>query len=248
MKKLLLLLFACLWLIMATAQTNHKKELFAFTITDYMVDVDAGIKLVQVQLPENFKGLIVTAQAAILKHNDVNVNDDTAKVGWGKCSLIKGNYYYFALHLYDKQNVPLKNDLIYTFVNYPAAYKGRIYGLVKNAIYFKHVTEEQFYDFSTLALLDEKKENSLVDSLAADIKYTGKEMLQQNDGQDQDITTGIFTGKKLFAAMQIVTANNVKDFIDYVIARPQNYAGNSWKIAETFATWMVAGTPMVIKE
>ena len=38
-----------------------------------------------------------------------------------------------------------------------------------------------------------------------------------------------------------------QNFIDYVIAQPQKYAGNTWKIAETFATWMAGGTPTVIK-
>ena len=85
----------------------------------------------------------------------------------------------------------------------------------------------------------------MIDSLVADIQFTGKEMLQQNDGQDQNISGGIFNGKKLFAAMQTATAAHVKAFLDYVNARPQKYAGNNWKIAETFATWMAGGTPMV---
>jgi hypothetical protein len=88
----------------------------------------------------------------------------------------------------------------------------------------------------------------VIDSLVADIQYTGKEMLQQHDGQDRIVATGRFKDKKLFTAMQQITNTDVTDFLDYIIARPRLYAGNDWKIAEVFATWMDGGAPTVIKE
>ena len=36
-------------------------------------------------------------------------------------------------------------------------------------------------------------------------------------------------------------------FLKYIIARPKNYAGNSWKISEIFATWIDGGTPTVVE-
>ncbi|GAB2815780.1 hypothetical protein [Ferruginibacter profundus] len=231
-----------------SAQQDNKKEPFVFTITDYIVASNDSITIVQVQMPAGSKISIEKDQVGLLRRNFTNDNTDTAKTGWGRCRLIKGDYYYFGLHLYDPQKKPQKNDLVYTMVSYPAKYKGRIYAMIKNAVYFEHVTGGNFYDFNTAATLNEQQENSVIDSLVADIQFTGKEMLQQNNGQDQDISGGIFNGKKLFAAMQTVTNNNVKDFLDYVAARPQKYAGNTWKISETFATWMVSKTPTVVRE
>jgi hypothetical protein len=248
MKRILLVFYVCAVNLAAMAQPENKKDIFVFAITDYMVNISDSITVVQVQLPQVQNVLIEKEQMGLLKHNFSNQKNDTGRIGWGKCHLIKGDYYYFALHLYNKNTKPQKNDLLYTHINYPAAYKGSIYGLIKNAVYFQHVTGENFYDFGTALFLNEKTENSLIDSLVADIKFTASEMLKVNDGQDQEITEGIFKGKKLFAAMQAATAGNVKDFIDYVIARPTKYAGNSWKISETFATWMVGGAPTVIKE
>jgi hypothetical protein len=230
------------------AQKDNKKETFVFTITDYIVAASDSVTVVQVQMTAGSNVIIEKDQMGLLSRNFTNDNTDTAKTGWGRCSLIKGDYYYFGLRLYNPKKKPQKNDLIYTMVNYPAKYKGRIYGMVKNAVYFEHVTGGNFYDFNTPATLNEQQENSLIDSLVADIKFTGKEMLQQNNGQDQDIKGGIFNGKKLFAAMQTASNANVKDFLDYVIARPGKYAGNTWKISETFATWMVSNTPTVIRE
>ena len=247
MKHLSLIIYMLTATLLATAQKNSKKEVFAFIITDYIVTANDSMTIVQLQLPKQPNISIDVNQVAILKHNYTNVKEDTARVGWGKCDLVKGTYRYFGIRLYKKINKPLQSDIIYTAINYPAKYKGLIYGLVKNAVYINRVTGESFYAFNTPAVLNEQTENNLIDSLVADIKYTATQMLQQNDGQDQPIKDGIFSGKKLFAAMQTATNNNVKDFIAYIIARPQIYAGNSWKMAEIFATWMTAGTPTVVK-
>jgi hypothetical protein len=227
------------------AQKENNKELFAFTITSYMVAASDSVFVVQVQLPAGSGVVIEKEQMGLLRRNFTNNNTDTAAIGWGRCQLIKGDYYYFGMHLYNTSKKPQQNDLLYTNISYPAKYKGRMYGLVKNAVFFEHVTGGIFFDFTTPITLTAQNENSLIDSLVADIQFTGREMMKQENMQNQDITSGIFTGKKLFTAMQAVTSNNVKDFLDYVLARPQKYAGNTWKIAETFATWMTNGTPTV---
>jgi hypothetical protein len=73
-------------------------------------------------------------------------------------------------------------------------------------------------------------------------------MINQNDGQDQLISGGIYDGKKIFAAMQAISRSDVQKFLKYMTARPKKYAGNVWKISELFATWMINKTPVVIEE
>jgi len=246
MKKLLLFFLFCAGSLLLFAQEAGKKDVFVFNITNYIIALNDSTTLVQVHLP-NTNSLIAADQVGVLRHNYTNIKEDTAMTGWGKCQLIKGDYYYFGIHLNEKKNKPVVKDLIYTRINYPANYKGFIYKMIQNAVYFDHVTDEPFYDFNTAMQLDEQKENSLIDSLLADIRYTGKAMLEQSNGQDHNITGGIFDGKKLFVAMQTVTASQVKKFLGYVVARPQKYAGNHWKISETFATWMTSATPMRVE-
>jgi len=248
MKKILVFLMMVFFASRCMAQDQTKKDLFAFTITNYIVSVNDSMVIVQVEMPEEPKNILEMKKLGLLKHNFSNAPDDTASIGVGKCQLIKGNYYYFGLHLNEKNNLPKGNDVLYVFTDYPATYKGRIYGLIRNAIYLTHVTENKFYEFGDAALLDENKENSLIDSLVADIKYTATQMLHQNNNQDQIIKGGIFNGKKLFAAMQTITRDYVKLFLDYVIARPKKYAGNNWKVSETMATWMINETPTVAKQ
>lgn len=226
------------------AQQNKTTDVFAFRITDYMINISDSTVLVQIQVPESGAGL-VDKQTAVLKGNFSNT--DTADLGSGRCNLIKGDYYYFGIFLANKKRLPQKGDVLYTFVNFKPVYTGQLYQLIKNDIYLQHVTEGAFYNFSFALSGDEKQETAILDSLIADVKYTADEMLSQGDGQDRVITTGRFKNKKMFAAMKTITKNDMTDFLNYVIAFPLKYAGNDWKIAEVFATWIDGGAPTVTK-
>lgn len=243
-RKFLLVIY--LIISIATSAQSLEKDIFAFTITDYLVNNNDSISIVQVEL-SNPLIKITDKQLGLLKHNFSNNNEDTASIGHGRCNLIKGSYYYFGIRLYKNSIKPMKNDIVYTKISYPTKYKGQFYNLIRNAVYFEHVTGGNFFDFGSALEMDERKERNLIDSLVADIKFTGEEMQKKSDSQDAMIEEGLFKGKKLFACMQTISAENVKDFIDYVIARPSKYAGNTWKIAEVFATWVMAGTPRVVK-
>ncbi|MEP7237922.1 MAG: hypothetical protein ABI685_08660 [Ferruginibacter sp.] len=244
MKIYFLITLIVLGAITTEAQTDIAKDIFAFRITDYSVTLNDSIILVQVEINQGNAG-IQEGQVGLLKGN--SGTGDTSAIGSGKCNLIKGSYYYFGIHLADKKRLPKKGDVIYTFGNYPATFKGQVYKLIQHDIYLQHITGGGFYTFAFPVFGDKDQEKAIIDALVADIKYTGKEMLQQNDGQDRLITSGRFKDKKLFAAMQSVTNNDVSDFLNYVIYRTSMYAGNDWKIAEIFATWMDGGTPTVIE-
>jgi hypothetical protein len=224
------------------AQQDKSKDIFAFRITDYTVKLDDSTVLVQVELSQGAVA-IQQGQVGLLRAN--YSNGDTLTIGSGKCHLIKGSYYYFAIHLTDNKRLPKKDDLIFTFVNYPATYKGQVFKLIQNDIYLQHVSEGAFYTFAFPVFGDQNQESSVIDSLVADIKYTAREMLKQNNGQDRLIISGRFKNKKLFTAMQEITGNDMIDFLNYVIYRPSKYRGNDWKIAEIFATWMDAGAPTI---
>ncbi len=223
-----------------------QKDVFAFPITDYIVSTNDSVSIVQIQLPIS-PIKIELNQVGLLKHNFSNNKLDTSSIGFGKCNLIKGSYYYFGIRLLKTAIKPTKNDIIYTKIHYPSTYKGPFYDLIRNAVYFEKVTGGKFYEFESALNMDGIKEKNLIDLMVNDIKFTGQEMQKMSDNQDTKIEGGLFDGKMLFACMQTITAENVKDFLGYVIVRPNKYAGNTWKISETFATWVTAGTPRVIK-
>jgi len=61
------------------------------------------------------------------------------------------------------------------------------------------------------------------------------------------VKTGKYEGKLVLNTMITCGKRDVTDFLEYVTARPNLYAGHEWKIAEIFATWLSEGSPTVMK-
>lgn len=244
-------LFASILLVAITtvsfAQTDSVKAIFAFPITDYMPEKNDSVVIVQVQLPDASAVDIPKNQLGILKHRFENGKElDTNMIGFGRCSLIKGDYRYFGIAVYPGRTAS-PGDLLYMQLTVPLAYKGELFNLSRYHIHLQMVDDSYIYRREDVYFFQNAgDENKILDSLVADIRYTGKVMTEQMPEQNQLMTEGIFKGKKVFAAMQGTTRKDLVTFLRYVNARPQKYAGHSWKISEIFATWMVSGTPHVV--
>ena len=227
------------------SQKDSVEILFAYRITDYRVKLNDSVTIVQINLPEALPLSISEKQIGILKHRYQNGVLDTNLIGWGRCHLIKGNYYYFAIYKYRNEE-PEQGDLLYTRSKTPSFYKSILFDINRHAVSLTAVDDRQFYHVADLFVLNQQREKIILDSMVADIRITGSEMKKQMPGQNQKISGGLFNGKKLFDAMEIITSKELEEFFKYIIARPERYAGNTWKLSEIFATWMVNKTPQVI--
>lgn len=229
------------------AQKDSVEKIIAFKITDYMKPLSDSITVVQVFKPAAFPVPIKEKQLGVLYHCYKNGSKlDTAMIGWGRCNLIKGDYYYFGIRLQKMQQAS-EGDLIYLKLKVPYVYDGLLLNVVNHGIEFTNVYGEFFMNRNDVFAKSKKDELVILDSMVNDIQFTGGAMLQQIPEQNQLVTDGIYKGKKLFEAMQAVKRSELELFLKYVAARPKNYAGNTWKISETFATWMAGGTPTVIE-
>jgi len=227
----------------AFAQKDSIESFFTFRITDYMIRLDDSTTIVQIAVPDAWPLKIADEQIGILKHRyEQGVEYDTNMIGWGRCHLIKEEWHYFAIHEY-QQRKPGQGDLLVTGCKMPPVYTGLLFNLSRHGISLTRVDEDQFYNSAEVFYMGPKSEQKFLDSMAADICYTGKSMLAQNNGKDNQIVGGLFDGKKLFAAMQTITRNEVQKFLKYMAAFPVKYAGNVWKLSEIFATWMTNQTP-----
>ena len=221
------------------------KWLRAFPITSYIVDGNDSIKIVQLEMPEqitlkqNQLGLI----RGVYSPNQI----DTAEKGYGRCQLIKGNYYYFAINT--KNGMLLKaGDLLYTLLDKTNIFHGRFPKLASHFIRLESVYEEPFFDrYLIFDKWQEENEVSLLDSLVKDIQFTGKYFIENDSSMDKLINSGNYKGQKILTVMANCKTEDVTEFLDYMLARPRLYAGKSWKISEIFATWASEGAPSVIK-
>jgi len=227
------------------SQKDSVEVLFAYRITDYKVKLNDSVTVVQINLPDALPLSIMDKQIGILKHRYEDGALDTNLIGWGRCHLIKGNYYYFAIHKTGNEE-PEQGDLLYTKAKTPNYYKSLLFDINRHAMSLTTVDESQFYHAAEVFLLNQQKEKALLDSMVADIKFTGGAMKKQMPEQNQLVEGGLFNGKKLFDAMEATTRKELEEFLKYVIARPERYAGNTWKLSEIFATWIVSKAPQVI--
>ena len=222
---------------------NNEAWIVAFPITDYIVPSDS-ISIVQVVLPEGIS--IAKAQLGLLKGIYRNGKADTAAIGYGKCHLIKGNYYYFPVRVADKERQPQQGDLIYTRIAKPSIFKGRIPQLAAHAVILQSVEDSVFYAATDiLRAWTKANEDKLLDVIVKDINYTGKAMKEQMPSADKLVTQGPYKNQMVFEILQNAKKEAVESFLDYIIARPSLYAGNTWKASEIFATWVDGGAPGV---
>jgi hypothetical protein len=190
------------------------------------------------KIPEKQLGLVW----GVYEHS----REDVVQKGYGKCHLIKGNYYYFAIAHNESGKSLQKGDLIYTFMPRPQIFYGQIVYLASHFIRLKDVYGESFYDRYNIFLgWSEADEKKLLDSMVKDIRFTGRHFLDQNSEMNREILTGTYKGQRLLEVMVECTVTDLKKFFDYIIARPRMYAGREWKVSEIFATWLSEGAPEV---
>lgn len=252
MRNLFLSLSLFLSTIAFSQNTNNQppsdtsKWLRAFPLTDYMIDLNDSTKLVQLQMPEGI--VLADKQVGLLRGVYRSAAIDTAEKGYGRCQLIKADYYYFAISHNKSGIAPKEGDLIYTFMKKMPIYYGQIPKLASHFIQLQTVYEEPLYDrYLIFNDWTRQKETTLIDSMVADIKFTGNYFIENDPSIDKLITEGPFKGKKTLSIMADCKAIYLQDFFDYIIARPRVYAGRQWKIAEIFATWITEGAPTIVK-
>lgn len=245
------LCFAAFILCIATSVSAQNsadtagKIIWGFPITSYTVPLNDTATVVQILLPAGTKG-ITEKQIGVLRGTAAGSNIDTAEKGWGRCHLIKGDYYYFAIHQ-KGESAPKAGDLVYTFIPRPSGFStSPIARCASHAVTFLDVEDSAFYqpaDF--LKARTAAQNDALMQKLVADVQRTGAYFLKESPEMNADVAEGPYAGRKVLDVMTTTTAKDLADFMGYVHARPRRYAGNRWKISETFATWVMAGGPRV---
>lgn len=230
----------------SSAQADNNKWIRSFPITNYIIDITDSAKVVQVYLPGG--PVFREKQIGLLRGLYNGSPADTMIIGTGRCHLIKGDYYYFSISYKKGGRLPRENDLLYTFVDPSLIYRKQFAVLASHFIELQNVYENSFYDrVDIFNKWEEEDEKSTMDSIVSDIQFTGQYFLKNDPSKDVLIKTGQFKDQKVLSVMVKCQPGYLKDFFNYMIARPRLYAGKKWKVSEIFATWLSAGAPVVME-
>jgi hypothetical protein len=229
------------------SQKDTTKWARAFPITDYMIELNDSNLVVQVELPEGLQ--LKEEQLGVIYGVYKKVKEDAVQKGYGRCYLIKGNYYYFTIGN-NTSGLELKEgDLLYTMMSKTNIYYGYIPKMASHFISLMNVYDSALYDrYLIFNDWTKEKETKLIDLMIQDIQFTGKYFLDNSPEMNRSIESGDYKGRKTLDVMIGCTTADIHDFFDYILARPRNYAGHSWKISEIFATWITEGAPKVVRE
>lgn len=244
--KILLLILSFFVTLTSFSQLEDNKQFRAFPLTGYFVDLDDSTRIVQVRLPGGMS--FSEKQLGIVRGVYQGTYADTAIKGYGRCQLIKEDYYYFTISN-NKSGVAIREgDLLYTFMPREQVYEGQINAVAAHFITLKDVHDEAFYDpYMVFTDWSGNMEERVLDTMVRDIRFTGNYFTENNPTMDIQIKKGMFEGKSVFQVMMNCKREDLTEFLDYVKARPLLYAGRSWKVSEVFATWVSEGAPTVQK-
>jgi hypothetical protein len=232
--------------VLLAQPTNNDKWLRSFPITDYMLDLNDSVKMVQIQLPD---GMEIKEKTVGLLYGVYQTSKaDAVEKGVGRCQLIKGDYYYFAITLKKNTPPPAQGDLIYLQLPSSDIFYGYLTKLAGHFIELTNVSDSAFFNrYRIFSSWSPVTESMAIAGMIEDIKWTGNYFKENNPSADQQIKSGVNKGKSTFDLMISCTEERLIDFLEYVLARPRNYAGKQWKVSEIFATWLAEGAPTVVK-
>gem|GEM_PF-7077552 len=167
--------------------------------------------------------------------------------------------------LYAKEkdaNTPVEiGDLVALSVELPDKQRSIFFELAALSIFFKDNYEfKDFYDIETTLDLNnnftnkptaeykshEDYQNKLLAKLLKDIHQVSADMRSQMEAPIVD--KGKFKGQNLFDLMDKATTADLMSFLRFVRAYTYKYMGNSWRISETFATWLFNSSPLATEE
>ena len=243
MRKLL-----CLLLLPAfiAAQSKDGRQLVALTISYDPDPTDEGKYYLVADKPPVVK--LNPDQTFLLQSAWHKEGDSIVSIGVGTVSKMNDTSVELSGTLFPGKKIAKGDMAMFLVPLYVPVRDTLFFKMARNDISFTTVEDSVFYDRNAMLKAPETyPTKTLLEAMAKDVRYTGKAMTDLNNNQDREIISGIYKGQKLFAMMQKTSADDVLQFISYVYARPDKYKAHVWKISETFATWVINGTPVIKK-
>ena len=128
------------------------------------------------------------------------------------------------------------------------AYRSILFNLSKINIEFTDNEKGPLLNHRLLMYLDSPQlEEEVLELCTEDIKNTYeyiKDMVDDNPTWDDPIPEGRYAGKSFLDVMKDARRKDVLSFFRFVVSFPGKYMGNTWRVDETFATWLINKSPL----
>ena len=182
------------------------------------------------------------------KKNGVNRNFRVG--GYGKLNWVNANYSQWEVTVYnikDSTYLPQLGDLLECTVGVPEEIKAdNPYD--KIILYHIRFLDNEWRNLLDLNEIYSKSYDNMFyphirNLLAAIREVPTLKNKEISRSMKMKITAGIFKGKNLGYAMKNTSREHLWTFLRYVGAEYKRYAGQDFRISETYATWLKYGSP-----
>ena len=183
-------------------------------------------------------------------HSSEKPNRSQKELGYSTVVKIMGDTIIAKTVLY-KPNIAdekaASGDYLTMEVNLPVNnYNSLFYDLALMQIKFSDAERQPLYPLKKILFRDSKiLEDSIVNRSIADIKSI-YDMVKNDAGYPTlkvKIPEGRYKGKTTLEVMAKTNKTDIMSFLKFVKSYPGKYLGNTYKIAEVFATWVVNFAP-----
>ncbi|NQV72262.1 tetratricopeptide repeat protein [bacterium] len=141
-----------------------------------------------------------------------------------------------------------ENDVVELATDIPILdYRSVFFDFVRNSVEFYDNFDQPIFNRGQILQSDSPElEIELETVMAEQVRETGADIRPQipdNPQWDLLIEGGRFAGMKLVDALESTTYENIHAFLGFVTSYPGKYLGGTWKINETYATWLINAAP-----
>lgn len=134
-------------------------------------------------------------------------------------------------------------------------FKSIFWHLATMQIIFHNINDEPIYDYRQLLFDDSPElEANILKIMQGDIYDTWEWLngLVDKEAQkavfEDTMTTGRYKGSTVFDVLGRTKADDIRSFLGFVKVFPGKYMGSTWKINETYATWLLNNSPIGFEE
>jgi len=235
------LVWAHFFIFLGTLTAQDEYQIFLFRVQEVSCSENACSFSIaagtNVGISQNTSGTVIGRKN---EQNPQHEGTLTEKVTFEK--ILDENTTIFKANLSKKEKI-LSGDI---FVCKIPVKKNRpqnvFFNLVKNGIFFQSTQDEKPYYtyYAVLNTITSVKEKAIIEDMVADIRYVGT-FYSKEKNNFPTIEKGKYKGKNVLDAMIMATSAEVYNFLRFVEQNSSPYWANTWKISETYATWLVNG-------
>lgn len=255
MKRLAMRLFLCCCLAFATSNviaqqnaTESRDMLFRITAIS-KIKPDSIVALIQ---GGKMQGISLGSTGPISASFTEGLNRTSEELGFGSVLRVDSNESLLIIRPKDTStsNVAkqiMKGDYIKLSIKIKKLpYHSIFFDLALMDIDFQNMDRKGIYQFDDLLFKDSKLfEDSLLKACAKDVYDTYDYLKSDSSFSSLQIKNliGRYNNKSVFDVMSSCTPKDIYAFLAFVKSYPGKYIGKSWKINETFATWVINNAP-----